>query len=387
MALSDYTDYKPVTSGEAGTIENQLPNEFDAAGVRYRKEIFITVPSSIWGGTLPAYILVGKWKIQILDRPGGIVLFEQEVEWRATIVAFNIGGLVLVTWFPMDNGVGKISTTVINGQVIDPAKAWQNVDLPNISEVSESIAYTDFTPEGAAVLGDYKFFATWYSPPYVCDIPEGAVLNRVFDNWGVGTLDGDALYGFSLRPGNPVFDSLTDPTYAIRMAAPRSWGLQIQHSYGGAGSFEANSMLRGYKNPTIYKEKSNRLWLFAQTGNDYSPFYSTDDGMSWKRAQMPNEQGALENVITWEPGYQHQNGIAHSSGTHISVAVRNSRVCVRSSPDGIDWTAAVQEVARVKRTERYEVLELPNGALRLVNLTGDHVLEASTVGAQWRELP
>lgn len=388
MALEDYSEYRPVESGQApGTVENQLPNEFDAGGIRYRKEIFVTVPPDVWGGGSASYTLTGKWKIRILDRPAGIVLFEQEVEWRATIVAINIGGIWLVTWFPLDGGVGKISTTVINGQEIDPSTAWQHVDLPNISENSENIAYTDFVPEGTAVIGGFKFFATWYSPPYVCDIPQGAVLDRVTDNWGAGTLDGDALYAFSLRPGASVFDAITDPTYAIRMASPRSWGLEIRHSYGGAGGFDTNAFLRGFKNPTLHKDKTNRFWLHAQAGNDYSVWTSTDDGMSWQRLSMPNEQGVAVPVIIWEPGYQHQNGIIHSSDVHISVAVRNSWVNVRTSPDGIDWTAAPQEVTRVKRTELYKILEMPSGALRLVNLTGDHVLEASTVGAQWKELP
>ncbi len=198
-----YTPYKNVESGLApGTIKGLLPMDGeDASAFRYRKELFFHVDLSRFTSTA-SQIISASWKNQLLDAPKGKVLFEQEVTYRIAVTALTdpfFGGIGLVTWQPLDGGNGKIQTTIINGQTIDPTTAWQSVDTPIPTEFSETTGYTIFAPEGVATVGGYDFFGTWYSPGYLCDLPAGGVLDRVFDRWGIGTLLTEATYAFGFK--------------------------------------------------------------------------------------------------------------------------------------------------------------------------------------------
>jgi hypothetical protein len=232
-----YTEFDAVGSGLSGTIEGLIDMGGSASALRYRKQIVVSVSAGTSG------LVRGRWKVRgredaSRDASGaytGGIFFEQEVEWTAMVTNVDLGGISLITWQPTgDAGSGKSYTSNCNGEecavldalVSDESKAaynatgaWRFLDHSTLgpeSPVNQKIdlekGFTIFTSEGVASAGGdgFLFYAVWQSPDYLCDFPEGSILETVFDRWQVGTLDDEALFAFSYKPGTALYASLRD---------------------------------------------------------------------------------------------------------------------------------------------------------------------------------
>ena len=232
---NDYSPFDNIDSGESGTVEGLLPLEGPASAFRYRKQIIVNVFIDVGFG-IGFKDIKGRWKVRIrVDASrnadgsyAGEILFEQEVEWTARVVILNLG-VAFVSWQPLgDGGSGKQFTPIAGGEecaLYDEANAapygesgaWRFVDRTVRPDSTPAQKYdvekgfSIFSSEGAATIGGYQFFAVWQSQDYLTDIPEGAILETVFDNWAVGTLDSESLYTFSYKEGATGFEAVRDP--------------------------------------------------------------------------------------------------------------------------------------------------------------------------------
>lgn len=371
LPLTGYSTYRPVKS------DNTLPLDVFASGVRYKKELFINVPS----GFGASRILDGSFKNQILDAPGGKVLFEQEVRWRALLAELGI----FATMIPLDEGTGQITTTIINGEEIDPATAWQYVDVPNPTEFSETLGYTDFEPQGVVSLFGWTFLATWYSPPYRVDIPPGAVLNRVFDHWGIGTIDDRATFTFSFREGSQAISSWLDDFRANRVATPSSNSVQIQFNYPVAGYTHAKRRaVLNLRDASIIKDRHNRLFVGGVDGNNYRLYCSYDDGSTFSPMTYPFTT-TLPDMPIWNHGETNHDLTITNFG-FATIAQLGTTIFIRTSNDGLLWSTA-RPVAARKKNEPYTV-RCANSTGELIVSNGDlsHVLRSRNGGRDWEDV-
>ena len=284
--LRGYSDFATVKSGANGTVKGELPLESDSDAFVYAKELLITVPLGLDGQRT----LQGKWKIQILDSPDGAVIFEQTITWRATIVSLNIGGIFLITWSPAPitvetmtypPGAGYPETTIIDGGAIEAGTAWQYIDTPNPTEFSEQ-GYTLFEPEGTAAIGDVSFFATWVSPPYLCRILPGAVLKRVSDGWGFGTINTNATYSFSFRSGSSLNSATWNAFGGIVTATSNSAGVATGAIYTPFGARQGRGHIAGAALGSIMVDKFGRPLALAREGDGWFLSQSQTGGRTWK---------------------------------------------------------------------------------------------------------
>ncbi len=251
-----YTPFENIKSGLHGGAEGLLDIDGEASAFRYRKQIFVTV-----GGIDPSnarQIIKGNWKVRLRETPhrsaesgayDSAILFEQEVRWQANVIAIGSDAFAFISWSPGGPaGGGDQKTTICNGQpcvaldniftatpeqltAYGESGAWRFVDgngdsdaLPNQKFDYERgfVAPETFTPEGNFFSGSVTFSCEWQSAGYLCEdipIPEGAILETVFDRWQVGALDDEALFRFSYKPGSGAgFDVLRSSRAGITLA-------------------------------------------------------------------------------------------------------------------------------------------------------------------------
>src|SRR4051794_40447140 len=120
-----YTPYHDIDSDRAAShTEGRLHLQGGASGFSYRKDLITALP------VLPA-IVKDDWKVQIVQGDGGLVLFEQTVNYVLDVVALPPVFIAFPAsdedpnspdWKNPTNPGGhvQILTTVINGQPIDP---------------------------------------------------------------------------------------------------------------------------------------------------------------------------------------------------------------------------------------------------------------------------
>jgi len=371
---NDYDEtFKPPKS------DGTLPLDYFAGGVRYKKELFISIPSGIGS----SYVLDGTFKNRIRESAAAnsTILLEQEVEWRALILA--IGGFA--TWAPQDDKT-KITTTIINGAEIDPATAWQYVDVPEPDEFSETLGYTVFDPIGVVSIFGYDFTATWYSPPYRVNIPPGAVLERVFDHWGIGTLKDEATFGFSFRHGVQTISTWLDDFRANRVATPLANSTQIAFSYPLAGFNKPilRSLLT-LQDCAIVKDRHNRLFVAGIDGNDYRLYVSYDDGSTFAPMRYPFTITDIDMPI-WKNGETNHDLTVDTSGGFASVAQLGVNIYIRTSNDGVLWSSPRLVAAR-KKNEPYTIrCASQTGELIVSNGDLSHVLRSRDGGRSWEDV-
>lgn len=386
---NDYGPYEDVTTGANGTIPNGLPLTTTASGFRYRKDVFVHIDLFHFQDNL-GFVLDGDFlnRVRETREPDARILFEQRVRLRIQVVAISdpfFGSIGFVTWFPLDEGAGIIETTIVNGEPVDPALAWQQVDVAVPTEFSEQLGYTIFDPEAAITLGGFDFFATWYSAPYKVDVAPGAVLERVYDHWGVGTILDEATFGFSFKDGVPHLDGLMDPAGGFRMARVAAGGVRMVHTYDGLGGLETRARLAGLREPSIWKDATNRIRLAALDGNTYKLFESRDDGRTFRAEQLKQADNTMADVTIFDASFKLPRARNLKSGGAIAWALKGGYLWTKRSPDGLDWTDATWRAQPYKREEPYVVVEdLRNGALQLSNAK-DHVLVSRDGGMSWSE--
>lgn len=286
MLLSGYSDFEAVNDLETGKLA-LLPLEEigDAEGFRYRKDLHIHVQLSTFGNNLQQ-TLTGKWQIRLRESaaPDAPILFEQTVEWRAQIIALIdpfFGSIALVTWNPLDNGDGRFTTTIVDGGTVEPSEAWKYVDFLNPTENSE-IGITDFEPTGVATVGTFEFFATFYSPPYLSFVPEGAVLDRVFDNWGMGFLDQNATFQFSFKEGKALLDAAPEKFGGFYQARTQGAVAVAALGYEPFAYLGARGVVEGVRDACINQDRNGRVWLFGRNGDGWFEWFSLNGGHTFQ---------------------------------------------------------------------------------------------------------
>lgn len=312
MALTsgDYLPFDNVGSGENGTVEGLIDMEGPASAFRYRKELQILVRGA---ADSDFTTVTGNWKVRIREDASrsvdgsytGRILFEQEVKFRALITAIDVGGFFLVTWQPLTT---KAYTTICNGEecaVIDADEsdeskaaygtdgAWRFLDTARLPTTLQSkidleyavVGATDFESEGAATSGGYSFFAAWQSENYLCEFPEGAIFETVFDHWQVGTIDDEATFQVSYKPGGSVGGALYD------MRVGTTWYFYVESRQVRCGSTRRlEGFVRRDEDAVVYDGPSDylqagrfgaTLHVLIQDRGDLVMMTSYDEGVSW----------------------------------------------------------------------------------------------------------
>lgn len=336
---NDYNDFEGIGSGENGTIEGLIEVEGAASAFRYRKVIQVVVmgedPDDLSND------IKGNWKVRIRENSSrnedgsyaGAILFEQEVFWTADVtVASPAPGLNLITWTPLGPaGSGQHRTSVCNGEscpIIEnisapkpgeleaykSSGAWRFLDAPK-DEDDDAIAkydiergYSDWDDEGVASSGGYTFFAEWYSANYLCEFPEGAIFETVYDRWQVGSIDSEAAYQVSIKPGAVgeawLADTRTGARWflflksangkknvkVIRSRQQRSSLSDVQWQFGlgvsigsEPGVVEEGSQLSGM---ILFRFDGGALVVMGairSTPTYLRAFISADEGKNWRR--------------------------------------------------------------------------------------------------------
>lgn len=405
-----YSEPRVVQSGMApGTTKGLLPLTEQAGAFYYVKSLMFMVPPNLFGASSGLKIS-GSWKIHIKPSfDSDVVLFEQEVKWEALAVAIGDtffgaalgasgglvgvsvgaaigGGINLATWIPLQNGDGIIKTTIINGSEIDPATGKDYLDLGQAE-----VGITTFNDYGAVTTGGVLMMASWMSPTYRMDIPVGAVLDRVFDHWQVGRLQPEALYSFAFKPGTPKISTLLDVPGAVRSAYPNTINLRLHHTYHGAASSIERYRIENASNPSVWKDKSNRLWLGCFDANHYKLFYSHDDGRTFKAKTYEDpldrdEKGfpKVKEIEIWNKSYKHPNTVGTETDLVMSIAVRSSGIYFKTSLDNF---ISARKVAGTKGTGPYNLVQRTQaGQAQLVITNGvDHYLISNDGGVTWTE--
>lgn len=377
MLLQGYTGFEAVDDLAQGGLA-LLPLEEDAEAFRYRKQLHIHVDLARFGSSLQQ-TLTGKWKIRLRESaaPNAAILFEQEVEWRALIIALVdpfFGSIGFVTWSPLDEGDGRFTTTVVDGSPVDPAEAWKYVDDNTPTEFSEEGA-TDHEPNGVATVGTYEFFATFYSPPYKCLVPPGAVLERVSDNWGIGFLDQNATYEFSFKNARAQVDATLDHFMGLLRATTEAGAATLALGYEPYLAPQRRAFVFGTRNASIGEDRHGRLWMVAREPGGWWEYLSSNGGHTFepRRDAQGNRLGPL-----WPPEVVSVRPLMLDNGTALSVGLDGSTVLVKRRAEDEDTTIVA---GRLKRKQAITPIER-HGTLFIVGEDGV-LFESKRGGAVW----
>lgn len=315
---NDYSEFDNVGSGESGTIEGLLPIEGSASAFRYRKVIQIVVTGT-FEGSFGAQVK-GNWLVRVREngfRGGdgayvGAILFEQEVFFTADITVVPMGpGLNLVTWKPLGPaGSGEHRTSICNGEecaivenVYDPKPgeieaygangAWRfrdsSINTGNMTPRQKyefERGFSDWEDEGVATSGSYIFFAEWQSSDFLSDFPEGAILETVYDRWQTGQLDTEALYTFSYKPGEELFDAVSDAWTGQKWWIYKGNGaMRCARTRCGDGSYKISDedpvVLAGAFGSLRAMQHGHTLLVLHQMGSGVGLRFSISDGREW----------------------------------------------------------------------------------------------------------
>ncbi|HEY0076811.1 MAG TPA: hypothetical protein VGB77_22195 [Abditibacteriaceae bacterium] len=316
---NDYSEFDNVDSGEFGTVEGLLPLDGSASAFRYRKILQIVFHGSASDSF--SIVVKGNWFVRVRENAErnpdgsykGAILFAQEVTWEADIIAINMGGIDFVTWAPRGPaGSGEHKTSMVNGEdcavvsdinsgneaelaAYGETGAWRFLDNSAVRptftpgqkyDVERGFVPTEtFKPEGVATIGGFVFFCDWQSADYLCDMPEGAILETVFDHWQVGAIDMEAGYTFSHKAGDELFDGVRDAWTGQGWWIHRADGAMRCARTRRDESFVARDddpiVLTGAFGSLRLIQAGHNLLVPHQRGAGIGLRYSLDDGREW----------------------------------------------------------------------------------------------------------
>lgn len=377
----DYSDFDSLFSGKVGAHEQgSFQLQGSAEGFRYRKQLIADLPYI-------SKVLRDNWKIQLVEseKDDAKVLFEQDVNYGINIIALP-GPLPVFIATPAENE--QIKTTIINGETIAEGKAIEHLDLGYKTEFGIT---TDFTASpGVDNGGGGEVTGAWQSLPYRQDVSEGNIFRIIQDGWRPIGLSRIATYSVSFKAGTPYFSALFDDVAATRIARNLPGAVEVMHSYGGFP--QARARLRNFKEPSLWKDDTNRMWLGAlalEKGKTAYKLYWSDDDFRTHQAQQTwsaDDPTQKTDVTILDSSYRFPRAVATSDGGVLVCAVKDSQIWTVTSPDGLDWSYPVVRAGRVKKTEPYMPLfDGRNGTLRLTN-GRDHLLESLDGGLVWKEV-
>ena len=324
-----WTPYAPAQSN--GT----LPLTAVARSYRYRKELFIEVNFGTFGGSL-SQTLTGSWKhrLRASAAPDAAILFEQTVTWKAFIVAIGdvfFGTIAFTTWSPapaapgLPPGSGAFESTTIDGQEVPlvdgKREGWRFVDTSTPTANSEQ-GFTVFDPIGAFSAGGFTFFATFFSPEYLCDIPVGAVYEKEFDHWGIGSIVDEATFYHSFKLGggeDTVQDPRTGETWLLWNAnsGVRCSGTYRRKNWNVFG-VEPMVISGGSNVVKGFRDRAT-LWCLVEIGGNLHLVPSTDEGNTWETNTMSVVSGVrhLASNVSARSGLYYIYGEATASEGNI----------------------------------------------------------------------
>lgn len=209
---NDYTDFDNLFSGVGENMQGTFVIDSPANGFRYQKEIIAT------GLPYNTTIRRDNFKVQLLESSaeGARVMFEQDVKYGLNIVASTVPVPIFIA-YPTDNE--QITTTIINGETIEPADAKNYLDLGYKTEDGIDI---DFTSSPGISGGEFR--GTWQSPAYKQIVEPGYIFRIVQDGWRPIGLSKIATYKVSYKPSETVgddglFDERTGQRFWLRVDA------------------------------------------------------------------------------------------------------------------------------------------------------------------------
>lgn len=371
---NDYTEFSGIDSGlQNNTVAGRLEIEGSGEGFRYEKTIIENLPSQ-------TKTFRDDWWIELRDGEGegAEVKFRQRVNFGLHVLATGDGGpLPIFIARPTEDE--QISTTIINGTEIDPKTAVDYLDLGYQSEfgITSDFSANPGADGGGVVTG------TWRSPFYRQDVAEGDFFHILHDGWRPIGLSRIATYRTSYKAGVPHFDALYDDVRAHRIAQIKG-GVSMAHSYGDLPGLLKRARISGAREPSVWKDPTNRLWLAASHENQFKLWFSPDDGRSLRPKRTVDKDKKETDLVIFDAKYRYPRVKRLASGTVLAVALRGGRICIARSPDGQDWSTPIRVVAAARHIVPYWVVEDPgSGVAKLSNGT-DHELVSRSDGRDWK---
>lgn len=385
---SDYTDYQntdssPPLDDKTGIIQ---PVE-EVGGFSYRKRILYFLSWATEGGL--SFVMKIKWRVRVRvsSSPTSEILFEQEIYYPVT-------GIPNVSFIPPAND-GTFTTTIIDGQTIDPATAWQHVDTTRPTENSE-FGIGIFSPNSGTVLGGVYVDITWQSPHYAMDLPGGAVFEVVSDN-AHQYVSGPVieLYRTSTRPGTPKrrIDSTLDPFGDILVArvpegrkvarVARLWP-PFARGYGAARGAAIGEM------PSILMLDDGLLIVGAMMADGYVEWTSENDGMRLERAVYPDaETGEKSEQVLFVKGAKVPQ-LVKIEGGRVAIAIQGGDLMARTIRDGGGFGSAglvggPVRIGAALPKESYSISEDESGTLWVFTSRGAPAFVLR--GGTWKTAP
>ena len=282
--IDDYSEFQAVD-----VLDNDialLPLDGPAEGFKYRKMLILEVPAFLFDGGVSFKDLTWDFAFRVREsaEPESRILFQSETRWTARITVLKDpfgAGLELISWQPLgDAGAGKTTTTIINGEPVDPAVAWKFVDKTRPTE-NDGQGYTIFSSEGVAAIGTYYFFAAWYSPSWLCDLDEGMVLDAN-DATSIGSISDEATYEVSTRAGQPLVVARFDQFGGMLH------GYSLGQSGGASLGYESFVDLRPRcflpgKVFSIAEDAWGRVWQLVREASGWFEYVSLDGNRTTRR--------------------------------------------------------------------------------------------------------
>ncbi len=267
----------------------------------------------------------GRWNMQVLSASGSL-LFEQSVEIAVVAVTLNLGAVSFYACFPTNNAGGVVTTTYP-----DPTPSLIGDPAGNLYLEPETSTWGQ---------GEFYLYATWESPIYQMDLPEGARLHVVFHNVGWPTISPVyAPFETRIEKAGTVA-ALLDAVGIHRVFRPVGAGLGQWASNDLSASYYRRQSGLVLGSPCIAKLPDNTLLLLGQVGAaEWVLRRSCDDGLTWEP----------EALTVWPSGTSNVDLITTADGAVISTGVVGGVLYCRSSRDNFTTASRVGPATKVFR--------------------------------------